>query len=195
MPRASWKGFLRLSLVSCPVYLLPATRHTANPGAVTSFFRGIEGGWRRLHFPQPVGNRSGITVKSVDAITLPRVFPSLQATEFVVDSGMGLTILMRSAMLRRLMEKYQSQMLKVAKSLGPKRGIIGYDIGSAVRRRQRVFVGENSYMIAVIPAIEAAIAIANGRFSHRGLVAPIHHLPLDTFLAAVEKERIQMITV
>jgi DNA end-binding protein Ku len=25
MPRASWKGFLRLSLVSCPVYLLPAS--------------------------------------------------------------------------------------------------------------------------------------------------------------------------
>src|SRR5690242_12393560 len=25
MPRASWKGFLRLSLVSCPVYLSPAT--------------------------------------------------------------------------------------------------------------------------------------------------------------------------
>ena len=27
MPRASWKGFLRLSLVSCPVYLSPATTH------------------------------------------------------------------------------------------------------------------------------------------------------------------------
>jgi hypothetical protein len=28
MPRASWRGFLRLSLVSCPVYLSPATTHT-----------------------------------------------------------------------------------------------------------------------------------------------------------------------
>ena len=25
MPRASWRGFLRLSLVTCPVYLSPAT--------------------------------------------------------------------------------------------------------------------------------------------------------------------------
>ena len=25
MPRASWNGFLRLSLVTCPVYLVPAT--------------------------------------------------------------------------------------------------------------------------------------------------------------------------
>ena len=24
MPRATWKGFLRLSLVSCPIYLIPA---------------------------------------------------------------------------------------------------------------------------------------------------------------------------
>ncbi len=28
MPRATWKGFLRLSLVSCPVYLLPASTRT-----------------------------------------------------------------------------------------------------------------------------------------------------------------------
>src|SRR5215831_18225243 len=28
MPRASWSGFLRLSLVSCPIYLLPATTRT-----------------------------------------------------------------------------------------------------------------------------------------------------------------------
>jgi DNA end-binding protein Ku len=28
MPRASWRGFLRLSLVSCPIYLLPATTRT-----------------------------------------------------------------------------------------------------------------------------------------------------------------------
>jgi non-homologous end joining protein Ku len=28
MPRATWKGFLRLSLVSCPVYLMPASTKT-----------------------------------------------------------------------------------------------------------------------------------------------------------------------
>src|ERR1700739_1148465 len=28
MPRASWKGFLPLSLVSCPIYLSPATTRT-----------------------------------------------------------------------------------------------------------------------------------------------------------------------
>ena len=29
MPRAKWKGFLRLSLVACPVALSPATTRTA----------------------------------------------------------------------------------------------------------------------------------------------------------------------
>src|SRR5947207_1541293 len=28
MPRASWRGYLRLSLVSCPIYLMPATTRT-----------------------------------------------------------------------------------------------------------------------------------------------------------------------
>src|SRR6516165_5974131 len=28
MPRASWRGFLRLSLVSCPIYLSPTTSRT-----------------------------------------------------------------------------------------------------------------------------------------------------------------------
>ena len=28
MPRATWRGFLRLSLVTCPVYLSPATTGT-----------------------------------------------------------------------------------------------------------------------------------------------------------------------
>ena len=28
MPRASWRGFLRLSLVSCPIYLSPASTRT-----------------------------------------------------------------------------------------------------------------------------------------------------------------------
>jgi non-homologous end joining protein Ku len=28
MPRASWRGFVRFSLVSCPIYLSPATTRT-----------------------------------------------------------------------------------------------------------------------------------------------------------------------
>ena len=178
------------------VYLLPASRSTANPGSITSFLSGVEGGSRTIHFPQPLGTRSGITVKSVDSITLPRLFPSLQTTEFVVDGGIpGMNILLRLKKVRDLIARHQSKIIKVANLIGPKRGILAYDIGSAHRRRQRIFIGENSYMLAVIPAIEAAIAIAAGRFPHRGLVPPTEHLSVDELLAAVAKERIQMITV
>jgi non-homologous end joining protein Ku len=30
MPRASWRGYLRLSLVSCQIYLTPATARTSS---------------------------------------------------------------------------------------------------------------------------------------------------------------------
>jgi hypothetical protein len=178
------------------VYLVPASRYTANPGAMTSFLAGIEGSSRTIHFPPPLGTRSGITMKSVDAITLPRIFPSLQTTEFLVDGGIpGMNLLLRLKKVRDLAAQHQSRVIKLANRIGPKRGILAYDIGSAQRRRQRIFIGENSYMLAVIPAIEAAIAIAAGRFPHRGLVPPTEHLALDAFLAAVARERIQMITV
>jgi non-homologous end joining protein Ku len=45
MPRASWRGYLRLSLVSCLIYLSPATART-NPWA------------RRRAIARNVGGRS-----------------------------------------------------------------------------------------------------------------------------------------
>ena len=45
MPRASWRGYLRLSLVSCPIYLSPATART-KPTRLHQVWRGApdEGG-------------------------------------------------------------------------------------------------------------------------------------------------------
>lgn len=178
------------------VYLVPASRHTANRGAIESFLSGVEGSTRTLHFPEPIGNRTGVVVRSVDAVTLPRLFPSLQSTEFVVDAGLpGSALLLRSKRIRNLIERHQTAMMKIARRIGPARGILAFDIASALRRRQSIFIGENTYMLAVIPAIEAATAIAAGRFPHRGVVPPTDHIGLSEFLAAVERERIQTITV
>ncbi len=178
------------------VYLLPAARHTANPGAIASFLAGAEGTTRTLHFPKPLGNRTGVVVRSVDSVTLPRLFPSLQSTEFVVDAGLpGSSVLLRSKWIRGQLERHQSGMMKIARRIGPSRGVLAFDIASALRRRQSIFIGENTYMLAVIPAIEAATAIAAGRFPHRGLVPPTDHAGLTEFLAAVEREGIQNITV
>lgn len=178
------------------VYLVPASRYTANPGAMTSFLAGIEGASRTIHFPPPLGTRSGIAMKSVDSVTLPRLFPSLQTTEFVVDGRVpGMNLLLRLQKVRDAAAHHQAKIIRLANRFGQKRGILAYDIASALRRRQRIFIGENSYMLAVIPAIEAAIAIAAGRFPLRGLIPPTEHLSVDALLAAVARERIQMITV
>jgi DNA end-binding protein Ku len=42
MPRASWRGYLRLSLVSCPIYLSPATART-QPIRLHQVWRGAPG--------------------------------------------------------------------------------------------------------------------------------------------------------
>jgi len=42
MPRASWRGYLRLSLVSCPIYLSPATART-KPIRLHQVWRGTTG--------------------------------------------------------------------------------------------------------------------------------------------------------
>jgi non-homologous end joining protein Ku len=42
MPRASWRGYLRLSLVSCPIYLSPATART-KPIHLHQVWRGTTG--------------------------------------------------------------------------------------------------------------------------------------------------------
>ena len=59
MPRASWRGFLRLSAVTCPIYLAPATTRTkpirllaadnTNPEADQSRAAGV-----RIHLPPAV---------------------------------------------------------------------------------------------------------------------------------------------
>src|SRR3954467_2554062 len=50
MPRASWKGFLRLSLVSCPVYLTHATTRTKAIRLHQVWVPGVE---TRLDEPAP----------------------------------------------------------------------------------------------------------------------------------------------
>ena len=71
MPRASWRGFLRLSLVSCPIYLSPATTRTKSvrlhqvwrPASVDEGEDGLPDRGRG----QDTGNTSGATMVARDA--------------------------------------------------------------------------------------------------------------------------------
>jgi hypothetical protein len=86
MPRASWRGHLRLSLVSCPVYLMPATVRTkpirlhqvwqASPAGETASRRpraenetsptyarrGLIQAAKRRKNPRPVGGSSSAVI-------------------------------------------------------------------------------------------------------------------------------------
>jgi hypothetical protein len=177
------------------VYLLPASRYTANPGTMLSFLSGAQGRSRTIRFPRPIGDRSGVTVKSADAVTLPSLFPSLNTIELIADTGQSLTnALLPFAWVRALAERHLGRAMKIARKLGAEHGVLAYDVAATTRRKQVVFTGENSYMLAVIPAIEAALAIAAGKFPHRGLVPPTQHLEDSVFWDAVRREGINVIS-
>lgn len=177
------------------VYLMPASRHTANPATIASMLASVDGGQRTFYFPQPLGERSGLTVKSVDMVTLPRVFTSLRFAELAVDAGVpGANAALLSKTIRKMIGRFQKHVVRIAHSIGRTKGILAYEIAHAGGHRYQIFTGEKSYMLAVIPAVQAALAIANGKFQHRGLIAPTDHVNAVEFLDAVRQEGVAMMT-
>lgn len=176
---------------SLNVYLRPASRYTANPAALQSFLAGVQGKTRVIQFREPLGRRSGLTVRTVDAVTLKRAFPSLQTVELIVDCGIpAANALLRSRTFRRLLGRFQDKAIRIAHRIGPANGLLAFEIASTMHRKQEAFWGPRSYMVAVIPAIEAAIAIAAGRYPHRGLVSPADHVTYAAFHEALRRENI-----
>jgi uncharacterized protein with GYD domain len=179
-------------------YLVPAIRHTASPSTVESLTASLQGSFKRFHFPNPIGTRVGVSVKSVDSVTLPRIFPTLKTTELTVDlrfPGMNLALaaVPRWQFMRRMLEKHQSKAIALAKALGTTHGVLGYEIASKVGFKYRIFTGDKSYMLAVLPAILASKSIAEGRFTRRGLVPPTDHVEPRELLEAVRNEGITFI--
>jgi hypothetical protein len=172
-------------------YLRPASRLTANAGAVSSFFASIIGRSRTLHFGPPLGSRSGLTVRSVDSVTLPRIFPSLRETELVVDAGIpGANLALRYPELRKIAAANESKLIALARRIGPKSGILAYEIATTGGQKHQFFTGENSHLIAVLPAVMAALSIAAGKFPHRGVVPPTQHVAAEALFEAMWKEGI-----
>ena len=146
-------------------YLVPAIRHTASTSTIESVQAALIGSFKRFHFPKPIGTRVGVTAKTVDSVTLPRIFPTLKTTDLTVDlrfPGMNLALaaVPRWQFARRMMEKFQSKALGFAKTFGTTHGVLGYEIASKVGFKYRIFTGDRSYMLAVLPAILASISIA-----------------------------------
>ena len=176
------------------VYLLPASRYTANSGSVSSFLEGAMGPSRTLKFPEPLGDRRGVLVKSVDSVTLPRVFKTLHITELIADTGSTVgNLALPVKKVRGIIQRFQPTMQRLAKRFGTKKGILAFDIFSALHHKQYAFIGEKSYLLAVIPAAVAAAQIVNARFPYRGVVPPTQHIDPNELLDTAKREGIEFI--
>ncbi len=198
---------VRHSCVKAPTrvtaFLAPATRHTANSGAALSLLGSIgrpiriyrDGrqqtlrGWsesRRFTMPAPVGPICGWLFESADALYLPRIWSTLREVTMFVDTNVpgGNTMLRLAASwpaIRGMMEQHVHVSSWLARKVGSLAGGIGYEIEDANGKivRWAITSGENSYVVAVAPAVLAAQAIVERRFPHRGLVLLDRHVEPD----------------
>jgi hypothetical protein len=179
-------------------YLVPASRYTASPGTLKSVMEAAEGGLRSFRFPRPLGKRTGVTVKSVDTVTLQRIYPTLRTAEFVVDLHipfMNLLLLAAPVMpiVKEFVGRHEARAIRLAHRIGVKSGVLAYELASTVGYKYRIFIGERSYLLAVIPAVLAAVSIAEGKFPRRGLVPPAEHVDHVQLFDAVRSEGITLI--
>lgn len=177
-------------------YLAPASRHTANAGAALSLIQSVgrpvrllrDGrlqtatGWsepRNFPMPKPIGTICGRLFETADSFWLPRTWPTLREVAMYVDTNTpGMNLLLRwaasSAAVRGLLQSGIALGTALARRIGSSAGGIGYAIEDANGQFLRYAIASehNSFLTAVAPAVLAAKAIADDRFSAKGLILP-----------------------
>jgi NAD(P)-dependent dehydrogenase (short-subunit alcohol dehydrogenase family) len=191
-------------------FLAPASRHTANAGTTASLWRSIgrpvrvlrEGkletrvGWsesRNFAMPRPVGKIKGHLFESADAFYLPMIWPMLRDVSMYVDSNVfGGNALLELAALSEPLRQVAKRKVHIgawlARKFGSLAGGLGYEIEGTDGRvsRHAIVAAENSFVVAVAPAVLAAKMIATDEFGGHGLIPPNQHVSpakLFTFLA------------
>jgi hypothetical protein len=184
----------------------PASRETANPGTVRALLRSIgrpvevrrngaphiATGWRetrRFELPR----RRGHLVGSALPVTLPEIWPGLRDVDCWTDTGTFganavLSVASLSAALSALAEALMPLGQVAARLLGATRGAFAVEIEDEGGRIARLALtsARRSYLIAAAPAALAARAIAEGRFTERGVVRADRHVNGDELLAYVQ---------
>jgi len=181
-------GVVRPARVSALV--APASRETAHTGTVRALLASvgrpvevrrngaphIATGWRETrHFELP--RRRGHLVGSALPLTLPRIWPGLRDVDCWTDTGtLGanavLSVASMSGALRDLAEALMPLGQLAARVLGARRGAFAVEIEDGEGRISRLALtsSRRSYLIAAAPAALAARALAEGRFTERGVV-------------------------
>ncbi len=176
------------------VALAPASRRVARKGTGGSLLAQVgapidvfrDGRWsgatgfgetRGFHMPPPFGRIRGGLLESVDAVTLPRIWPSLETIEFFLDPrapGLRamLSLAARSRAARRLVHRFEGIGRAWTRALGASNGCVLMEVegASGDRKGLALVAAEHGYFTPAIPAALAALAIARDRFPHRGLV-------------------------
>jgi hypothetical protein len=139
-----------------------------------------------MQFPEPLGLRSGVVLRSADSVTLPAVFPTLRDAELVFDSGIPGAY---SPLLRDIVSRFP----KLALRFVPRAGVLAYEIVETGAVRQQLFVGENVHLTAVLPAVMAAQSIVAGKFPHRGLVPASQQVNAEVLFDALYREGVAVL--
>jgi hypothetical protein len=105
-----------------------------------------------------------------------------------------LTMAAHSEPLRELMQQKVEWGTWLAKKLGSSAGGIGYEIEAQDGRvvQYAIVAAENSFRVAVAPAVLAAKAIAREGFTGQGLVPPNRHVKSDDLFAYLAQNGIQL---
>ena len=197
--------------VRVSVFLAPASRETARPGTSGSLrhslgrpIRLLRGGrlatatgWsesRPFRMPEPIGDARGYLMESVQAVTLPRLFPHLRDADFRVDSrvpGMNRVFAAAARLppLAAAIRRAGRGGLVLARLFGSTAGGMLVEAEDAAGRieRSRLFARRRSYLAAVAPAVLAARAAAEGRMPERGLVPHDRHVPASDLLSFLDR--------
>jgi hypothetical protein len=191
-------ALVRLSGIQAPVrvstFLAPATRNTSTAATSQSLLsmldhpvRVVRNGsvverrafseTRAFDFPPPVARASARLAESADALTLPRIWPSLRDVDFWVDTRRAvlnalLAAASHSGSLRSAVRAMHEVGRRMTKRFGATSGGFGIEVEdvSRTRRSSGFLHSRHSYIVAVAPAVLAARHIAAGAFAPTGLI-------------------------
>jgi len=199
------------------VALAPASRHVAVPGTGGSLLAQVgapidvlrDGRWskatgfretRGFHMPPPFGCVRGGALESVDAVTLPRIWPTLETVGFFLDPrapGLSpvLSLAARSRAARWLTLRLGRLGMAWTRAFGASNGCVMMEVeGAGGNRASLALVGaERGYLTPAVPAALAALAIARDEFAGRGLVPADRHVDSEALWRRLESLGIRLV--
>jgi hypothetical protein len=150
--------------------------------------------------PPPFGRVKGGALESVDAVMLPRIWPGLETVEFFLDPRAPLlrpmlSLAARSKAALWLTRRFGRLGMAWTRAFGASNGCVRIEVegASGDRAALALVAKEHGYLTPAVPAALAAMAIAQDRFPHRGLVPADRQVDPDALWARLEALDIRLI--